>query len=314
MKNPRITVIITSYNPGDYLNEAIESIVNQSIFQWIELIVVNDGSEDRFTDTFEKLREKYNDCDRISILNKAHGGLGAARNFGIDNAKGEYLMFCDDDDIYHSRAAETLLTMLESANADMATGALTTSLEKLNADGNVSVISGREATISSLHKTSSIHNSSSSVLFCKELFNFQRYPEGILYEDLACNPRVMLRSNNVAVTDAPLYFYRQRKGSIIHSFKPERVSVLDITAELVKDFSSDSELKQAAIDRHFGAACNILTLTYKAKTTGVFTAKELQTLRRRCRMIIREHRKLVLGRSDSRPLNRLGALLSYLFI
>ena len=91
--NIKVSVIIPTFNSGAYLNEAINSVLNQT-YSPIEIIVVNDGSTDS-TDNI--LREYLND---IKYLSQENLGPASARNLGIKHAKGEYIAFLDADDIW----------------------------------------------------------------------------------------------------------------------------------------------------------------------------------------------------------------------
>jgi glycosyltransferase involved in cell wall biosynthesis len=98
-----VSVVIPYYNMQDYVEEAIES-VKQNTYKQVEIIIVNDGSPDRKAK--EKLEEVQKSMPDLIILNKENGGLGSARNFGIKHAKGEYVLCLDSDDILHKEFIE----------------------------------------------------------------------------------------------------------------------------------------------------------------------------------------------------------------
>jgi glycosyltransferase involved in cell wall biosynthesis len=91
-----ISVVLTAYNSSDYLRMAIQSILNQTYWKF-ELIVVNDGS----TDDTESIVKSFSD-DRIKYFCIKHSGMGGALNFGLKNAKYEWLALMDSDDIARS--------------------------------------------------------------------------------------------------------------------------------------------------------------------------------------------------------------------
>lgn len=94
-RDPKVSVIIPVYNVEKYLDDCLENVVNQTL-QDIEIICVNDGS----TDNSLEVLQKYESEDaRIKIINKENGGLSSARNAGIREAKGEYILFLDSDDM-----------------------------------------------------------------------------------------------------------------------------------------------------------------------------------------------------------------------
>jgi len=104
----KVSVIIAVYNTDKYLRQCLDSVVNQTLRD-IEIICVNDGS----TDNSLKILEEYRDKDdRIRVFTKSNEGKGAAsaRNLGLENANGKYMMFLDSDDFFE-------LDMLESLTA-----------------------------------------------------------------------------------------------------------------------------------------------------------------------------------------------------
>ena len=98
-----VSVIIPYYNMQDYVEEAIES-VKQNSYKEVEIIIVNDGSPDK--EAKAKLDEISKSMPGLIILHKENGGLGSARNHGIKHAKGEYVLCLDSDDILHKEFIE----------------------------------------------------------------------------------------------------------------------------------------------------------------------------------------------------------------
>ena len=113
MASPKFTVIIPAYNAGKYLDECLESLVSQS-FKDFEVIVVDDGSTDRTA----VLGRKYTELDnRFRLVEKDNGGVSSARNSGIDNAKGEWVLFVDADDVLVNTALEVLNSSINSTSS-----------------------------------------------------------------------------------------------------------------------------------------------------------------------------------------------------
>ncbi|EHZ61025.1 glycosyl transferase 2 family protein [Streptococcus pneumoniae GA47210] len=89
-----ISIVVPVYNVEKYLKKSIESILNQT-YQNIEILLVDDGS----TDSSGKICESFSKVDpRIRVFHKENGGLSDARNFGIEQMKGQYVAFIDSDD------------------------------------------------------------------------------------------------------------------------------------------------------------------------------------------------------------------------
>lgn len=108
---PKISVIITCYNYARYLSEAVESVVKQTC-QDFEIIIVNDGSTDNSKQVAEALVEKY-PKHQIKLVNQENKGLATARNVGIKDAKGDYILPLDADDKLDSMALEKMARILD---------------------------------------------------------------------------------------------------------------------------------------------------------------------------------------------------------
>ncbi|HSF82167.1 MAG TPA: glycosyltransferase [Anaerolineales bacterium] len=105
---PTVSVIIPAYNQGDYLREAIDSVLAQT-FTDFEVIVVDDGS----TDHTARVAKSYQD-QRVRYLYQENQGLSAARNTGIRNTTGQYLSFLDSDDQFLPEKLTLLLNELQN--------------------------------------------------------------------------------------------------------------------------------------------------------------------------------------------------------
>lgn len=99
---PKISVIVPCYNQAQYLDECLQSVLDQTYTDW-ECIIVNDGSPDNTEDVAKKWTEKD---ARFKYLKKENGGLSSARNAGIENAKGEWILPLDADDKIGERYLE----------------------------------------------------------------------------------------------------------------------------------------------------------------------------------------------------------------
>lgn len=121
MSQYKISVIIPTYNTGDFLYESFNSILNQTIgFSNIEVIIVDDASTDTKTlNHIKDLESKYENCKAI-FLEDNSGFPGRGRNIGLAEAKGEYVIVADHDDSYNSDAFERLYSEITSNNADVA--------------------------------------------------------------------------------------------------------------------------------------------------------------------------------------------------
>ena len=92
---PKVSIIVPFYNVEKYIEKCLQTLVNQTL-EDIEIILVNDGSQDGTVEIAKKYQEQY--PQKIKYLEKENGGLSDARNYDIPYAKGEYVAFLDSDD------------------------------------------------------------------------------------------------------------------------------------------------------------------------------------------------------------------------
>jgi len=110
----KVSIIVPIYKVEDYLVRCLDSLVNQS-FEDIEIILVDDGSPDNCPIICDEYAQKDN---RIVVIHKQNGGVSAARNSGIEVAKGKYITFCDSDDYVDNDFVKTLVETIEKENTD----------------------------------------------------------------------------------------------------------------------------------------------------------------------------------------------------
>ena len=94
MNNPKYSIIVPAYNTGDAIRRCIDSVLKQTYINW-ELVIVDDGSKDK---TPEIIEEYTNNDNRIKAFHIPNGGVSNARNVGLVEVQGEYVMFVDSDD------------------------------------------------------------------------------------------------------------------------------------------------------------------------------------------------------------------------
>ncbi|GGE54832.1 hypothetical protein GCM10011391_37270 [Pullulanibacillus camelliae] len=119
---PYISVILPIYNVKKYINEAFDSLINQTIgFNHLEIIMINDCSTDGTSEIIERYREKFNNVKVIN-MEKNSGAPGRPRNIGIQEATGKYIIFLDPDDYLPINAYKLLYDTAEHWNSDFVMG------------------------------------------------------------------------------------------------------------------------------------------------------------------------------------------------
>lgn len=115
MKNGKTSIIIPAYNAQSYIERAIESALRQT-YDDIEIIIINDGSTDKTSEIIEEYSQKHTN---IKVISTDNGGVSRARNIGIDNSSGEYIVFLDADDELLPYSVENMVECLIEADADI---------------------------------------------------------------------------------------------------------------------------------------------------------------------------------------------------
>ena len=132
MSDSLISVIVPVYNSEQTLHRCIDSILGQT-YRNFELLLINDGSKDRSGEICDEYARKDN---RVKVFHKENGGVSSARNVGLDNARGEWITFCDSDDHV---SKEWLSNMLDNdTGCDLVVQGFSTPMEyePLNGDIN----------------------------------------------------------------------------------------------------------------------------------------------------------------------------------
>lgn len=218
MKNSFISVVVPTYNRADLISETIESILNQT-YKYFELIIVDDGS----TDNTEEVIRKFKDSRIKYIKTDNWGGPARPRNIGIKKAKGEYIAFCDDDDIWLPEKLEKQIRVFQISNE---TAMLYTRFKTIEGD----VISNKIFPENGKYKSGNIFKSiylrnliacsgvmvKRSVLDQVGLFNTD--PNLIAIEDADLWLRIALKHIIKCTDDLPLLIYRIQSQSISQGF------------------------------------------------------------------------------------------------
>ncbi len=255
-----ISIIVPFYNVENYIEECLQSIVSQ-IFIDFEVILIDDGS----TDNSATICERFCKTDaRFKYFKKTNEGVSSARNLGLQNASGDFITFVDSDDIIHPNYLETLFKLTKQYNAEIVSVSHTifSKIADVNIcnKNKISVFSPTEAIEKTLYQ-SDLNNSVWGKIIKKTLFDNILFPQGKIYEDLAVFYLLFERANKIVHTTQTLYFYRQREGSYIQNFIPQRTDVLDITDKISEYYKSNKLLSRAANDRKLSANFNILWLS-----------------------------------------------------
>lgn len=289
-----ISVIIPVYNVEPYLDACIKSVVDQT-YPNLEIILIDDGSQDQCPAICDawKLRD-----ERIRVCHQRNGGLSAARNAGIELAKGAFLAFVDSDDTVHPQLYETLYHTILQTQADIAmcdyvcSDTPVETWPSIPLEKAVQIINRDEI----FHSITVEYVVAWNKLYHRSLYEKIRYPEGRFHEDEFAAHRILWNTRRLAWVHYPMYGYLQRKGSIIQKNTLAKWwDALEAFRERV-DFCAEHKRKDLAIysaDTYL-SYCEKLCLQYKGIPADLWQKliKEIQSDSQRWRRILTFSQKL----------------------
>ena len=215
----KYSFIIPTYNVEKYINQAIDSILVQE-YENYEILVVDDGSTDGTINNCKKYKD-----DRIKIINIKHCGVSAARNEGISNATGDYIIFLDGDDYLESFMLKELNNIINYKNPDCVIGMFNVVREdgvnhyiysenvlKKNIVGK-----SQEEVLHYIYRLRLIFTVWRFVVKTDIVKNQIFFREGIIHEDEEWVPQMLLKCKKFCVMEKPYYNYRLRSNSIMNS-------------------------------------------------------------------------------------------------
>lgn len=217
---PQISVIVPVYKVELFLNECVDSVLDQT-FTDFELILVDDGSPDNCPQICDEYAKKDN---RVFVIHKVNGGLSSARNAGLDyvfsNSNSKYISFIDSDDFVDKNFLKTLIEKID--NCDLCICSFATFL---NDDLSHSIIEDPNSVDGIFNKLNiwdeSINGALRSIacnkLYKRHIFKNIRYPEGKIHEDDFVIHHLLNECNFIRVIPDSLYHYRLRSESIMNS-------------------------------------------------------------------------------------------------
>lgn len=273
--------------------------------------MVDDASTDRSADI---AREFCAADSRFRLVSHdVNCGMSVSRNTALDLIKSPLVTFVDSDDLIHPQFLENGLQLAENnPNSIVCFGFrnFTSDDVRISQYGNkqkIRHLSPEVALCKLLFQVESTNSSAWGKLYPAKLFAQVRFVPGIAYEDLEIIDRLVLTGREVIISDQIMYFYRQRGGSIMHTWAERRLDVLQVTEMIEERLSGNEALLRAARDRRFSANFNMLLLLRKH---GRKDSDEADA----CRRQIRRLRRSTLFNRHTRLKNKLGALLSYLVL
>ena len=209
-----LSIIVPVYNVEAYLDECLQSLVDQTAENF-EVVIVDDGSTDSSAEIAKRFDAAY---ENFHYFYKVNGGLGSARNYGIQMSKGKYITFCDSDDVIPNDAYKKMLDIALTNDSDIV-------------NGNVERFNSKKVWPSSLHKDvfkfvsdNTTVSETPDLLFdtisCNKLFKRTfwdemkvSFPEGVLYEDIPVVVPLLCSAKRIGMVRDVTYRWRAREGA-----------------------------------------------------------------------------------------------------
>lgn len=222
-----ISIVVPVYNVEKYVKKCIDSILKQTYSDY-ELILVNDGS----LDSSGEICSYYANSDcRIKVIHKKNGGLSDARNTGIQQAKGDWITFIDSDDYVSEDYLETLYNLIVYNNADISIASFTVVSKFKNADfsdGSKSIMNSEE-TIRRMLLGEGFDMGAWGKMYRTSFFKNNLYPVGKLFEDSKTTYQIISQANKIAFYSKSIYYYMNRKESIVNSkFSENKLDLIEM--------------------------------------------------------------------------------------
>lgn len=243
---PFFSIIIPVYNSSKYIEKCIDSILRQKFVDF-EVILIDDGSTDDSVEIISKYLKKYS---FLKLIRQRNNGVSAARNRGLKNAKGKYVLFMDSDDYWINETMPKLYRLLlsnesvdilffnylESSNQSQITHAVLSKFLKKRMSQNIAI----ESVLSNKGYLGYCWNK----VFKKSSIQNYRFDESVTYlEDMLFNVSCILNVNEIMSIDDCLYAYNLRSDSVVNIFKPKNMTFfnsLDKVGEIIPDKFHDA--------------------------------------------------------------------------
>lgn len=231
---PKVSVIVPFYNVEKYIEKCLDSLVNQTLEE-IEIILVNDGSQDNSEEKAKEFEKRY--PNKIKYYKKANGGLGDARNFGIKYATGEYIAFLDSDDFVELTMYEEMYKKAKQENADM-----------VECDFWWEYPNKKKEDIGNTYSNQKEMLYKSRVVAWNKLIKreiYEKYPEarfsvGLRYEDVEGFYKILPYIKKVVFVRKCFIHYIQRQGSISNTQNQKNEEIFTVLENVINYYKKNN--------------------------------------------------------------------------
>ena len=234
-----ISIIVPVYNVEEYLEECLESIRKQT-YQDIEVILINDGS----TDGSQAICEYFCQTDkRFRLINQKNQGQSVARNHGVKESIGEYIMFVDSDDVVSLGLLEQLMKYM-SNGIDIVECNITEDIHCLNSEGKeigVKELDSNEALYECFNH--GVSWSPVAKLYRREIVEKVPFLENLIYEDFYTGIVSLKYIHKMRKINYIGYYYRYHTSSTMNQkYSEKNLDIFKVGEKLLEEFREDNWL------------------------------------------------------------------------
>lgn len=241
MKDISISIIIPAYNLSNYISECLRSVLNQSISFNIEIIIVNDGSVDDTEEKINNFKNENKHCNKkIIIISQQNLGLSEARNTGIRNSNGEYILFIDGDDYINKDMLRDMFELAKKEDADIVVSSYNCFKDGEDVSNeyykslNYNIYSPAQA-VQAFVKDE-LRGYVWGNLYKRELFEGIYFERGVYFEDMFPNLKLYYKANKTLKMENEYYNYRQGRENAITSSTNQK-KFMDSTIQIIKCYN-----------------------------------------------------------------------------
>lgn len=236
-ENSLVSIIMATYNRAHFIVETLQSIQNQIYQNW-ECLIIDDGGTDNTLEVITLILGKDNRFQYLKRPNKYLKGLSGCRNYGLDIAKGDYVIFYDDDDIVHPQNVEFCVKVLENNLIDFCHYQKEPFYKELPSIFNITSLEiNGKLNFNKIEKIvkQEIGLASCTIMWKRECFKNQRFNEMLQYaEEWELFNRLISEKLNGVIINNVLYFNRKHMNSNTGEFYNNNVIRIESKKEAIR--------------------------------------------------------------------------------
>lgn len=235
-----LMIIVPVYNSAHFIDDCIQSLLDQKTKYSYHIIFVDDGSADQSSE----ILDSYSHLDKVTVFHQSNSGIAGARNRGLQHIIGRYVMFVDSDDLLADNAVELLMTAAVKESADIIQGAY----KEFSNDKDVDIYTHLKD-----DTPVAVNGFPWGKLISSEKMLNLCFPTGYAYEDTIISTLLIPNCSTICTISDIIYFYRQSPESITKKLytRKESIDTLFLTYYCFNEaskrgyaFSLDDLLKQ----------------------------------------------------------------------